>query len=698
MTKLLKYGKPYIVLLISAIVMLFIQALSDLNLPNYMSDIVNIGLQRSGIQDTAPRAIGEEMYTKLAQFGVNLSDSYTLVKAGEGDYSKEFPDAEKENIYVLNEDISSDDMDELGLEFGKITQMTMLMSQGKDPKTAAEIVEKTDETMLRQMAVQFTKKEYTDLGVDTDKIQQEYIIKTGLIMLLITLIGAAATITVAFLSSKIAAGMARDIRRGIFSKVEGFSSNEFDKFSTSSLITRTTNDITQIQMLIIMGIRMMFYSPIVAVGGVIMAVRKGPSISWIIALACIVLIGLIAFVFIKAMPKFKIMQKLIDRLNLVFRENLTGIMAVRAFGNQDFERKRFDKANNDLTDNMLYVSRIMIFMFPAIMLLMNGVSLLIVWVGADKISQSAMQVGDMMAFMQYAMQIIMSFLMMSIMFIMVPRAAVSAERISEVLETKQSIFDPEKPEQFDNSKTGYVEFKNVNFRYNGAEEDVLKNITFTANPGETTAFIGSTGAGKSTLINLIPRFYDATEGEICVNGVNVRNVLQSDLHEQIGYAPQKGILHSGTVSTNIRYGKEAASDEEIKAAAETAQAMDFISSNEEGFDKEISQGGANVSGGQKQRLSIARALIRKSPIYLFDDCFSALDFQTESKLRKALKGYTNNATVLVVAQRVSTIMNAEQIIVLNNGEIVGKGTHKELLSSCPTYYEIASSQLSKEEL
>lgn len=698
MIKILKYGKPYIVLLICAVLMLFIQALSDLNLPNYMSNIVNVGLQQSGIQDAAPRAISEKTYTMLSQYGVDLSGSYTLAKAGEGNYSKEFPDAEKENIYVINEDISSDDMDELGLEFGKITQIAMLMSQGKDPKTAAEIVEKTDETMLRQMAVQFTKKEYTDLGVDTDKIQQDYIIKTGLVMLLITLIGAAATITVAFLSAKIAAGMARDIRRGIFSKVEGFSSNEFDKFSTSSLITRTTNDITQIQMLVIMGIRMMFYSPIVAVGGVIMAVRKGPSISWIIALACILLIMLIGFVFIKAMPKFKIMQKLIDGLNLVFRENLTGIMAVRAFGNQDFERKRFDKANTDLTQNMFYVNRIMVFMFPAIMLLMNVVSLLIVWVGADKISQSAMQVGDMMAFMQYAMQIIMSFLMMSIMFIMVPRAAVSAERISEVLETEQTIFDPEKPEQFDSSKTGYVEFKNVNFRYNGAEEDVLKNITFTARPGETTAFIGSTGAGKSTLINLIPRFYDATEGEICVNGVNVRNVLQSDLHEQIGYAPQKGILHSGTVTTNICYGKEDASDEEIKAAAETAQAMDFISSNEEGFDKEISQGGANVSGGQKQRLSIARALIRKSPIYLFDDCFSALDFQTESKLRKALKEYTDNATVLVVAQRVSTIMNAEQIIVLNNGEIVGKGTHKELLSSCPTYYEIASSQLSKEEL
>lgn len=698
MIKILKYGKPYIVLLISAIIMLFIQALSDLNLPNYMSNIVNVGLQQSGIQDAAPRAISEKTYTMLAQYGVDLSGSYTLAKAGEGDYSKEFPDADKENIYVLNEDVSSDDEKELGLKFGKITQMAMLMSQGKDPKTAAEIVEKTDETMLRQMAVQFTKKEYKDLGVDTDKIQQDYIVKTGLIMLLITLIGAAATISVAFFSAKIAAGMARDIRHGIFSKVEGFSSNEFDKFSTSSLITRTTNDITQIQMLIIMGIRMMFYSPIVAVGGIIMAVRKGPSISWIIALACIVLIGLIVVIFTKAMPKFKIMQKLIDRLNLVFRENLTGVMAVRAFGNQDFERKRFDKANTDLTQNMLYVSRIMIFMFPAMMLLMNVVSLLIVWVGADKISQSAMQVGDMMAFMQYAMQIIMSFLMMSIMFIMVPRAAVSAERISEVLETEQSILDPEKPEQFDNSKTGYVEFKNVNFRYNGAEEDVLKNITFTAKPGETTAFIGSTGAGKSTLINLIPRFYDVTEGEVCVNGVNVRNVLQSDLHEQIGYAPQKGILHSGTVSTNIRYGKEDASEEEIKAAAETAQAMDFISSNEEGFDKEISQGGANVSGGQKQRLSIARALIRKSPIYLFDDCFSALDFQTESKLRKALKGYTNNATVLVIAQRVSTIMNAEQIIVLNNGEIVGKGTHKELLSSCPTYYEIASSQLSKEEL
>ena len=517
-------------------------------------------------------------------------------------------------------------------------------------------------------------------------------------MLLITLVSALSAICVALLAARISAGLSRDLRRDLFHRVESFSNAEFDQFSTASLITRTTNDITQVQMVVMMGIRMLCYAPIMAIGGITMAVRKSVSMTWIIALAVIVLLCVIGVVFSIAMPKFKKMQKLIDRLNLVARENLTGLMVTRAFSNQAFEEKRFDQSNRDLTDNQRFVNRVMTVLMPVMMFVMNGVSLLIVWIGSHQIAQSQMQVGDMMAYMQYAMQVIMSFLFISVIFIMVPRASVSAGRIADVLETEPCIQDPKDPKDFVPEKKGWVEFDHVSFRYEGAEEDVLHDISFTAKPGQTTAFIGSTGSGKSTLVNLVPRFYDVTEGSVKVDGRDVREVRQYDLHARIGYVPQKGVLLSGTIDSNLRYGKEGATDTEIRTAAEVAQATEFIDAKPEGMQTPIAQGGSNVSGGQKQRLSIARALAKEPEIFIFDDSFSALDFKTDAALRKALKAQTGDATVLLVAQRVSTILDAEQIIVLDEGKIVGRGTHQQLLKTCPTYYEIASSQLTKEEL
>ncbi|MDP4172050.1 MAG: ABC transporter ATP-binding protein, partial [Bacillota bacterium] len=536
------------------------------------------------------------------------------------------------------------------------------------------------------------------LGMDTGKIQSDYILHVGMIMLLISLVSAVAIIIVGFLSSKAAAGLARNLRKIVFTKVEGFSNAEMDKFSTASLITRTTNDITQIQMFIVIMIRMVFYAPIVGVGGIFKAINESKSMSWIIAVAVIALILLISAVFMSALPKFKIIQKLIDRLNLVTRENLSGMMVIRAFNTQKFEEERFDKANQDLTRTNLFVNRIMVIMFPTMMLIMNGIVLLIVWVGAHQIANSSMQVGDMMAFMQYAMQIIFAFLMMSFMFIMIPRASVSAQRIAEVLDVELEIIDPENPVDFNSDLKGVVEFRDVSFRYHGAEDDVLKNISFTALPGKTTAFIGSTGSGKSTLVNLIPRFYDVTGGQVLVDGIDVRETTQHNLREKIGYVPQKSSLFSGTIESNLKYANEQATEEEIQSASAIAQAMEFISDKPEGFAAEVSQGGSNLSGGQKQRLSIARALIKKPEIFIFDDSFSALDFKTDSALRKALKEQVVSSTILIVAQRISTIMNAEQIIVLDEGKIVGKGTHRELLDQCETYQEIAYSQLSEEEL
>ena len=540
--------------------------------------------------------------------------------------------------------------------------------------------------------------EYTALGMNLATFQSNYIIRIGALMLLLTLLSVACAIGVGFLSARIAAGTARDIRQGVFKKVESFSKSEFDKFSTASLITRSTNDVTQVQMVIIMIVRMVFYAPIIGVGAVIHAVAKSPSMSWVIGLAVVVLLGMILVVFSVALPKFKIIQSLIDRLNLVTRENLSGMMVIRAFNTQKFEENRFDKANLDLTNNSLFVNRVMIIMMPLMMLIMNGLSLLIIWVGAHQVAQSTMQVGDMMAFMQYAMQVVMAFLMLSIMFIILPRASVSAGRIADVLDTKLEIVDPADPKHFPADSKGKVEFDHVSFHYPGAEEDVLHDINFTAIPGQTTAIIGSTGSGKSTVVNLIPRFYDVTAGAIRVDGIDIRDVKQSELRDKIGYIPQKGMLFSGTVDSNLRYADENASDAAIKKAADIAQASEFISKMPDGMETEISQGGSNVSGGQKQRLAIARALVKRPPIYIFDDSFSALDFKTDSALRKALKKSTGNSTVLIVAQRISTIKTAEQIVVVDDGRVVGIGNHKELMETCETYREIALSQLSKEEL
>lgn len=746
MRKLAKYAKPYIPGILLCVVLLFVQAMCDLNLPNLMSNIVNVGIQQSGIEETLPNAVSENGLEFLKVFMTEedkdaVSQVYKLVKTGSedaGQYEGQYPLLLERNIYVINSQDGAS-LDAASAAFGRST-MTFLsfmkeqaaqqegadasaaptdvnenlkdvdfdklyealpMLQQMPPQafdSAREAADGTDQSLLSQMGVTMTKLFYQELGVDVGRVQSDYILRTGLYMLLLTLAVAAATILVSFLSSRIAAGVARTLRRGVFEKVESFSLAEFDQFSTASLITRSTNDIVQVQMLLMMGIRMICYAPIMGVGGVVMAVRKSTSMTWIIALGVILLIGMILVVYAVAMPKFKIVQKLVDKLNLVTRENLSGMMVIRAFGTQKHEEERFEHANRDLTNVNLFVNRVMVFLMPSMMFMMNAISLIIVWVGGHQIEQATMQVGDMMAFMQYAMQIIMSFLMISMMFIMVPRAAVSCDRVAEVLETKPTVVDPPAPKHFAGRPKGLIEFRSVDFRYHNAESDVLEDISFVAKPGETTAFIGSTGSGKSTLVNLIPRFYDVTGGRILFDGVDVRELPQHELRQAIGYVPQKGVLFSGDIASNLRLGDQQATEEELRLAAQIAQATEFIESKPEGYQTDIAQGGGNVSGGQKQRLSIARALVKKAPVYIFDDSFSALDFKTDAALRRALKKYTGDSTVLIVAQRVSTIMNAEQIIVLDEGRIVGKGTHQELLKTCSTYQEIAQSQLSKEEL
>ncbi len=740
MTKLSKYLKPFAFSLLISIILLFGQAMCDLNLPNFMSKIVNVGIQQGGIETAVPEALSVKGFNFIENFMTDgqkkeVNNSFKRISSSDSGreydgYLKKYPLLKSEDIYVKSTNDDSElnkifgeasmtfinTIDELGKKQGKSLSTSQKSSKGMDitklysltpiienlppeaVKQAHDKAAQNPDSMLMQSGISLCRGFYKEIGMDTDKIQFNYIFKIGAFMLLIALIGGAATISVSYLGSKIASGAARNLRSDIFKKVESFSNHEFDKFSTASLITRTTNDVTQIQMMMVFAIRMICYAPIMGVGGIIMALNKSISMSWVIALACILIIGLISVIFSIAVPRFKIVQKLIDKLNLVSRENLNGLMVIRAFGTQKFEAERFNNSNKDLADNTLYVSRIIILMFPLMMLIMNLIQVLVVWVGADKIAASALQVGDMMAFLQYAMQVIMSFLMISIMFIMIPRAAVSGDRIYEVLSVEPSIKDPQNPKEFKEDKMGYVEFKNVSFRYSGAGENVLEHITFTAKPGETTAFIGSTGSGKSTLVQLIPRFYDVTSGEVLINGVNVKDITQHKLREQIGYVPQKGILFSGTIKSNLTYGSEDADEETIKSSAEIAQASDFISKLPGEYNSEIAQAGVNVSGGQKQRLSIARALVKNPPIYIFDDSFSALDFATDAALRHELKKHTSESTILIVAQRVGTIMDADQIIVLNEGKIVGIGTHKELLKSCPTYYEIASSQLSKEEL
>lgn len=578
----------------------------------------------------------------------------------------------------------------------QLTPLLSLVPQ-ESLEAARESAAASDSMLGEQVGVTLTRLFYQELGWDMEAIQSQYIVNRGLQMLGIALLGAIATVLVGFFSARMAASVGRQLRHDLFQKVESFGSGEFDKFSTASLITRTTNDVQQVQMLITMGVRMLCYAPIMGIGGIVFAVGKSVSLSWLIAVAVVVLLGLIVVALAVALPKFKSLQKLIDRLNLVSREHLSGMLVVRAFGNEAYEERRFDKANRDLAETNRFVQRVMSTLMPAMTLVMNLLTVLIVWVGGHAIAESTLQIGDMMAFIQYAMQIIMAFLMIAVLFILVPRASVSAGRIQEVLDAPLAIADPAQPQVLEHPQ-GLVEFHDVSFQYHDAESHVLEHISFTAKPGETTAIIGATGAGKSTLVNLIPRFYEVTEGSITVDGVDVRQLAQKDLRAMIGYVPQKGMLFSGTVASNLRYGKEDAGEQELQEALTTAQAADFVAEMEEGTESPISQGGTNVSGGQRQRLSIARALVRKAPIYIFDDSFSALDFKTDAALRKALARDTAGATVLLVAQRVSTIMHAQQILVLDEGRLVGKGTHKELLRTCPAYREIAESQLRKEEL
>ena len=735
MFKIKRYLKPYIALLLGAVMLLFGQAMLELTLPNYMSDIVNVGLQQGGITYSAPKAIDAQSMQMIQMFmseedKATAQGAYTQLEAGDlAELQKTYPNLQAGDYAILGESSeqvesafsrasyamvltikqmadkqggdSSGSAKETSIDPQVMEQMMMALRQPamqEQIQSAIREAAVTPETMISQTGPVLVKSFYRVLGADTDAIQTNYILMDGLKMLGLTVLLTSCAIAAGFCLSRLGAGVGRDLRRDVFSKVTNFNNSEMDQFSTASLITRSTNDITQIQNFLSMGFRMMCFAPIMGLGGLIMGVSKSISLAWIMALALIVMLGLISTLFSIALPRFKKMQSLVDRLNLVSREELSGIMVIRAFANQDFVQKRFDGANRDLTSNTLFVNRAMATMMPVMTFVMNGISLLIVWFGGKQIEQSTLQVGDMMAFIQYAMHVIMSFLFISIMFIMVPRASVSAERINEILTTENKVADPKQPKHFAKRPSGLVEFKDVSFRYDGADADVLEHITFTAQPGQTTAFIGSTGSGKSTLINLIPRFYDVTHGSVTVDGIDVRQLSQQELRDQIGYVPQKGQLFSGTVASNLRYANAQASDQLLEQSAQVAQADEFIRTLEKGYDTEISQGGTNVSGGQRQRLSIARALVKKPPIYIFDDTFSALDFKTDAKLRKALKGYTENATVFIVAQRVSTIMQADQIVVLDEGKIVGIGKHEDLLKNCKTYREIAESQLSKEEL
>lgn len=747
MKKLLKYLRPFAGAIIVAIMLLFVQAISDLSLPSYMSNIVNIGIQQKGIEDAVPKAIKSSELNKLLLFTNSddkkvVEDNYKLIRKEElsnddyEKYIKQYPELANEDIYVLDTK-SKDVKRKLNEILGRPMLITSLFESGDATKVMGDsgnvmaapegvdmanmdpfmmlsnmpeeqvleiikgINEKLDEmpeSMVTQSAVTYVREQYKELGIDIDKVQTNYLFMAGAKMLGVALIGTIAAVIVTFIAARIAAALGRNLRKDVFNKVVGFSNAEFDRFSTASLITRTTNDIQQIMMLIVMGLRIVFYAPILGIGGIVKVVKSGAGMGWVIVVAVVSILSLVGVLFVFAIPKFKMVQKLVDKLNLVTRESLTGMLVIRAFSTEKYEEEKFERANMNLTKTNLFVNRAMSMMMPLMMFIMNGVTLLIVWVGSHRVDSGVMQVGDMMAFMQYVMQIIMAFLMISMVSVILPRALVSAGRVSEVLNTDIAIKNIENPVSFKVEEKGEIEFKNVSFKYPGADEYILKDINFKAKSGETTAFIGSTGSGKSTLINLIPRFYDVTSGEILIDGENIKNVSLHDLREKIGFVPQKGMLFSGTIESNLKYGGEHISDEYMHKAAEIAQATEFISSKESGFNTEISQGGTNVSGGQKQRLAIARALAKNSEIFIFDDSFSALDFKTDAKLRKAINEELSDSTLLIVAQRISTIMNAEQILVLDEGKVVGKGTHKELMENCEVYRQIALSQLSKEEL
>ena len=733
MGKLFKYMGMYWKSVLAILAILFVQAYCDLSLPAYTSDIVNVGIQQGGVDETIPEAISVEEMNKVLLFVSEETEKEIVQDA----YEKNGDLYEKE-AYVLKESVleNEEEMEELSKIMGLPMMVTAGFESGSEetkeieeqimgqipqgmlpedatifdvfammpPEQMTQMVEEIRTQMsdmpdmiVEQAGIGYVKTAYQDLGMDVDEIQLKYMFVTGGKMIALAFLGMIASVLVGFLASRVGAKAGRDLRGRVFRKV-GFSNNELDHFSTASLITRSTNDIQQIQMLMVMLLRMVLYAPILASGGVYQVFQTNVSMSWIIGLAVVLIALVVLLLFVVAMPKFKIMQKLVDRLNLVTREILTGLPVIRAFSTEKHEEKRFDKANMDLTKTNLFVNRAMTFMMPVMMVIMNGISVLIVWVGANGINDGQMQVGDMMAFIQYTMQIIMGFLMLCMISVMLPRAAVAAERVDEVLSSKTIINDPKQPLLIPQKADGVLKFDHVSFRYPGASEDVLHDISFEAKPGETTAIIGSTGSGKSTLVNLIPRFYDVTEGKITLDGLDIREVAQHDLREKLGYVPQKGVLFSGTIASNIMFGNPDGSDEEMKEAAQIAQATEFIETKRKRYDSSIAQGGSNVSGGQKQRLSIARAIAKHPKLFIFDDSFSALDFKTDVALRRALREKTADSTVLIVAQRISTILHAEQILVLDDGQIVGKGTHEELLRNCEVYQQIAASQLSEEEL
>ena len=735
MRKLFQFLKPYAPRVLLILCVLVVQAYCDLSLPTYTSNIVNVGIQQSGIDEEIPENISEEEMNRLLLFvseddRQDIQDAYE--KSSESfDYDgevltlKDSVKSDNEKLDALTEEMKLPMMLTAGFENGSDTtkqmegQLKEQMSQVPgiekmsvfdifgmmDDTQRAAIVDKITEQMdkmpdsiLDQAAISYVKSTYEQIGLDTGHMSTVYILKTGAKMLGLAALGMAASILACLMASRVGAKVGRGLRRDTFRKVIGFSNAEFDKFSTASLITRSTNDIQQIQLLTVMILRIVLYAPVMAIGGILKVSKTNVDMFWIIGLAVLLIVMVVAVLFIVVMPKFKIVQNMVDKLNLVSREILTGLPVIRAFHTEKHEEERFDKANKDLTKLNLFVNRAMTFMMPTMMLVMNGITVLIVWVGGHSINDGAMQVGDMMAFIQYAMQIIMSFLMICMISVMLPRAAVSAERVDEVLKSETKIHDPKEPKTLPENGKGEVAFEHVSFHYPGAEEDVLHDITFTAKPGETTAFIGSTGCGKSTLVNLIPRFYDVTEGKITIDGQDVRDLTQHALRDKLGYVPQKGVLFSGNIASNIMFGNPAGSEQEMTEAAQIAQAVEFIDTKPERYKSPISQGGANVSGGQKQRLSIARAIAKHPDVYIFDDSFSALDYKTDTVLRSALKEKTTDSVVLIVAQRISTILHAEQIIVLDDGKIVGKGTHEELLKTCDAYYQIAASQLSESEL